>query len=80
MCIYICVCVTIYAHVCRCQWFPEGRFRSLGAGVAGICEPPDTGTGIQTLVQMMEQPVLFSSEPPLQPFTLVSLIPDTHPL
>lgn len=42
---FIYVFVNIYAHVCRCLWRPEEEIRSLGAGIAGVCDSPGVGTG-----------------------------------
>lgn len=48
----------------------EEGIRPLGARVAGVCELPDMGAGIQTSPAMMEQQVLLTNEPSLQPFGL----------
>ena len=43
----------MYVQVHTHQWGPED-VRSLGAGIAGICELPDMGVRIQTLVLLIE--------------------------
>lgn len=48
----------------------EEGIRPLGARVAGVCELPDVGPGIQTSPAMMEQQVLLTDEPSRQPFGL----------
>lgn len=48
MCVHVYICAG--AHT---PWGPED-VRSLGAGIAGICELPDMGVRIQTLVLLIE--------------------------
>lgn len=46
--VYVCVCVCLLyvrAHMCKCQWRPEEDVESSGAGVTGVCEPPNVGAG-----------------------------------
>lgn len=57
---FIYVFVNIYAHMCRCLWRPEEEIRSLGAGIAGVCDFPWCGYWVLTLVFMVEQQVLLS--------------------
>jgi len=45
VCMCVCVCVCVYVCVClQVPWRPEEGIRCPGAGVAGGCELPDTGT------------------------------------
>lgn len=57
-------------HTCvsRCLWRPEEALECLGAGVIGISEPPDVGTGIRTPVLMPEQQELLTPEPLFQTY------------
>lgn len=67
---FVIVYISLEVYVCsvgRCWQSPEQDVRSFTAGIIGICELPDVGTGIRTLVLMTEQQVFLISEPFLQP-------------
>lgn len=51
---------------------PEGRNDSVVAGVTDLCELPKVSARIQTLVLVIEQQVLLTIEPSLQPTSTIS--------
>lgn len=49
-------------HMCKSPKKPEEGTESLTAGVTGICEPSDVGTGFRTPVLVREQQELLTLE------------------
>lgn len=47
---FVCLCVGMCSHECKCPWKPGEGVGFPGSGVTGICEPPDVVTGNQTEV------------------------------
>lgn len=61
----LCLCERIYTRVCSWAWGPDKTLDP--SELTGVCEVPDMGAGIWTLVLMIGQQVFSSAEPFLQP-------------